>query len=1026
MTLHYLTVKFKLLLVIFLLFSTLYANASNLTTAQNITAKHIGSGVGGAMFAIAIHPTNKQNIFFSGDMGLVYHTIDGGQTWNIIPGLYRIRFIEFDHNNPSIMWAGGGSGLYKSTDGGNTWNFRFTTYSRYNCTFGAIAIDPTDSNIVYVAEGFIPYLRVAWVRGRVFKSTDGGSSWKRLPRPGGEDPSQDTIYNRNYSKIIIDPNSNYTPGVGHSRVYLMGRDGLFKAEDAGQTWQNITFFDEGQGSDLILINENNHSTLIASVIPIKNHIKKGIYKSTNNGTTWQESNTGLGTIVHALEIRNKDIRNRAQFSLMLAHNQSDKNTIYVGSWQGIAKSTDQGQNWTQTTLAETPYIQHKSGKYVQIPLDTHPHQEKTFNGGIDNFIKLKVADNDSNFVVFTDNQDTHFSTDGGVTWKSRSFDYNNSFVAPDDVLPTLPVGAPKNRYTHTIKSRGIQGTVNTGIAIDPFDPTIYYATYKDIGLQISRDSGQTWEHPTDGLPPRGHAVAVAVNPNSEGILWVSTNNGAIYKSTDKGLTWSNVNIDVPSIGDVVDMTFDAQNNILYAATTAKGIFKSTDGGQSWQNIFNKGTFDIKIDPINHNILYSGTTTGLYKSTDSGINWNQIAVNQMGKVYNISAGKNNTLYVISNIVGESYGWQNRKLWSSTDQGVTFNDITPDFMHKIGAVAVTPSNPNQLYIANNEVSQRYPNDKMIMAISNDGGATWKKIVDNFAFALGNDIYIDPKNENHLFFVTQFSLIEVNNNNIPTLQAKAGNDMTLHRTPSNKAVHLDGSASIGNIISYAWLIDGNFIGNHQKRWYVPTIGTHTVELRIKNDSGDTSTDTMILTVSDNMNVDAGKDRKVTLSPSNPSVILTGKGTPSNNIVKYEWFDNAGNSLGTGSTLDFTPPSSGLYTITLTITDTAGDTASDTVNINATVLTSDPATNIQADAGSDVTLTVTSSQRAVQLDGTNSFAVNGIVSYTWYDNNTYIGPNSTRWYVPNGAGDHDIKLVIMDAQGNTHEDHMTLTVVE
>jgi hypothetical protein len=349
-----------------------------------------------------------------------------------------------------------------------------------------------------------------------------------------------------------------------------------------------------------------------------------------------------------------------------------------------------------------------------------------------------------------------------------------------------------------------------------------------------------------------------------------------------------------------------------------------------------------------------------------------------------------------------------------------------MHYIGAVAVTPSNPNQLYIATNTVLHHDQNDQMIMAISNDGGATWQKIADNVAFALANDIYIDPNNENHLFFITQFSLIEVNNNNsnTPALQANAGNDITLHRTLSNRAVHLDGSASIGDITSYTWSIDGTFIGNAQSRWYVPTVGTHTVTLTVENASGATATDIMILTVLDNINANAGQDRSVTLSPSNPSVILTGIGSSSNNIVKYEWFDATGNSLGTGSTLNFTPPTSGLHTITLTVTDAAGTTASDTVNVNATILTSDPATNIQANAGSDITLTVSPSNRAVHLDGTNSFAVNGIVSYNWYDNNTYIGSNSTRWYIPNGAGTHDIKLLIIDTQGNTSIDHMVLTV--
>ena len=1033
------TIKVKLMLMFLLTFSTFYATASSISstltgTASNIEAKHIGPAVGGAMFAIAIDPTDKKNIFFSGDMGVVYHTVDGGKSWSIVPGMYYIRSIKFDPNNRDVLWAVGGTGVYKSTDGGATWHYRFSTYHAFNFTLGAIAIDPTDSNIVYVAEGFVPYYRLTYLRGRVFKTTDGGQTWHKLARPGGENPSHDSIYNRNYSKILIDPNSSYTSGVGHSGIYLMGRDGLFKSTDAGDSWQNITFFDEGQGSDAILIDDNNQSTLVVSVIPMKNHTKQGVYISTDNGLTWQEKNSGLENILHALSIRNRDIRKATQFSLMLAHSSSDKNKIYVGSWQGIARTTNRAQTWTQTTPAETPYIQHVGGRYVPIPLNTHPNQTKTFVGGIDNFIKMTVSDSDSNFMIFGDNRDIHFSTDGGTVWESRSFDYNSSFVnSPTDIFPTLPDNSPANRYTHKIKSRGVQGLVNTDIAVDPFDPKIYYATYMDVGLYISRDAGKTWEHPTDGLPPQGHAWSVTVDPNQNGVVWVSTSrSGSIYKSTDHGVSWHDVSINTPSTGQVTDLVFDANNSILYAATAYKGIFKSSDEGQTWQNIFTLGTFDIKIDISNKNILYAGTKTGLYKSIDGGSSWNQLASDKMGKVYNISVGKNNTLYVISNKSGEQYNWQNRKLWVSTDAGVTFTEITPSFMHKIGGVAVDHNNAQHLYISAYSASQKYTNDLVIMAQSKDGGLTWENLVDNFAFALGTDIYINPQNSNQIFFNTNFSLIEIDNNNTTTiapLTANAGNDVILNVTPSNRAVHLDGtssSASSGHtIVSYKWYDNGVYIGSHATRWYVPNgSGVHDIKLVVEDSQGDRDEDHMNLTVNKRLKANAGQDITVAITPSHSSVTLDGRAsTDPTNIVSYEWFDNHGTRLGAGATFNYTPPAiNGTYPIQLIVKDGAGNSDSDTVVVNVRVVDSN--TTLKADAGSDVTLTQTPSNRAVHLDGSNSISTVGIVSYKWYDGTTYIGPNSKRWYVPNGLGVHTIKLIVKDRDGHESQDTMILTV--
>lgn len=212
-----------LLLVLPLMSNPTDINGTLTGVANDVTLTHRGPGGGGSMFAIAIHPTDKNNIFFSNDMGVVSHSLDGGQTWTMVPGLYQIRFMEFDKNNPNTVWAGGGSGLYKSTDGGAHWSYSFNiTTGNINATLGAIAIDPTDSNIMYAAEGFVSRMKITWVRGRVWKSTDGGATWRKLARPGGE-LGDDPNYNRNYSTIIIDPNSPIIAGEGHSDVYLVGQ-----------------------------------------------------------------------------------------------------------------------------------------------------------------------------------------------------------------------------------------------------------------------------------------------------------------------------------------------------------------------------------------------------------------------------------------------------------------------------------------------------------------------------------------------------------------------------------------------------------------------------------------------------------------------------------------------------------------------------------------------------------------------------------------------------------------------------------
>ena len=270
--------------------------------------------------------------------------------------------------------------------------------------------------------------------------------------------------------------------------------------------------------------------------------------------------------------------------------------------------------------------------------------------------------------------------------------------------------------------------------------------------------------------------------------------------------------------------------------------------------------------------------------------------------------------------------------------------------------------------------------------------------------------------------------------TCAADAGPNKILNITTSNKSVLLDASGSAatpgaGAILSYKWYKGSTYLGSGVTRWYTPTLGFQQLRLVMETASC-TDEDIKAVTAINTLHANAGEDLTITITPSNPSVTLDGSastsGTDTSGIASYEWFDETGTALGTGSTIAVTPPdANATYPVTLTVTDTAGNTDSDTVIVNVTVLNSDQATSLQADAGSDVTLTQTPSHKAIYLNGSNSFGVNGIVSYKWYDGSTYIGPHITRWYVPSSAGVHDIKLVIMDTQGNIDNDDMNLTVV-
>ena len=286
-------------------------------------------------------------------------------------------------------------------------------------------------------------------------------------------------------------------------------------------------------------------------------------------------------------------------------------------------------------------------------------------------------------------------------------------------------------------------------------------------------------------------------------------------------------------------------------------------------------------------------------------------------------------------------------------------------------------------------------------------------------------------NLLLVTSFSIANEYDPNA-VLSANAGPDTTLHLRPSNRATFLDGSLSTANpstdgIVSYEWYEGDKFIGPSATRWYnLTTNGPHTITLKVTDSTGATATDDVVVTVEGGISADAGEDITINITPSNRAVFLDGSKSVasalSEGIVKYEWFnDDTGEFIGYGATRWYVvDKKNGPIHIRLRITDTNGDVSEDTV-----VVTVNGVNRLVANAGEDKVLNVTPSNRAVHLDGTNSSVASGhtIVSYKWYDNDVYIGPNAQRWYVPT-AGVHDIKLVIIDETGNISEDHMNLTV--
>ncbi len=750
-------------------------HGTEVPAGAGVTFRFIGPGNGGSMFGCAPQPGNPKVIVFGGDMGAMYRTDDGAKTWRIIggpsgnqPGIDGVWTVQFDPKRPDIVWSGG-RGVFKSVDAGRTWR-GVTPFSN---TIGALGVDPDFPDVVYAAEGSAPKLVVNWVHGNVWKTTDGGKTWRRLTRPGGPE-KQDALAFRNYTRVIADPNSKVVHGRGHARVYLAGRGGLYRSDDAGRTWRDLSApFRPGTITDLRLVTQGGKSLLFLAVAPVPGTERGGVYLSVDNGRAWAQKNRGLETIIERLRTHNKRLRsdrNAAAKVLLLAYSPRTPKRLYVGSWQGMARSDDLGNHWTRTIPPESTYAKDRNGDYVAVLTSSATPFKKSIWGGIDDFNRFVASSTEADLLFFTDNQDLYRSNDGMKTWTSITFDYGERFDS--ELFPDFP----PTRFTYTTIGRGIQNIVSDCVRIDPFDPAAYYAAYMDLGLEISRDGGRSWAHPTKGTPSRGHAWAIAVDPAKPGRIFLSIGlkwgqKGGLYRSDDSGRSWRRTGPAESGTGYIssiaIDLRSPADKRIIHLSTTKKGIYRSTDGGAGWRrlDVNDAGAMCVTVDPKTPGVLYAGTDKGLWKSVDAGENWTQQARGFFEKVENISICREHpaTVYLCAHLPGRNGYWGETRIWRSDDAGGHFRDVTPPFMKWPGAAAVNPFDPDYLYVCNNLMSGK--GQLMIIARSRDGGKTWEDIGNGIAFCRGRRIFIDPRDPRHFFVNARFGILEGRDELAPT---------------------------------------------------------------------------------------------------------------------------------------------------------------------------------------------------------------------------------------------------------------------
>jgi photosystem II stability/assembly factor-like uncharacterized protein len=666
----------------------------SLVSAQRGDLSHlrwrmIGPHRGGRTVGVAGIP-DQPNVFYIGvNNGGVWRTSDYGRTWKPIfddQPTGSVGAIAVAPSNPDILYVGSGEGLqrpdlsvgdgmFKSTDGGKTWQHVGLADA---LQIGAVVVDPRDPDRVFVAALGHPY-GPNEERG-VFRTTDGGGTWKKVLYKDENtgaiglelDPSNPDIV---YASLWAARQGPWENGQWEGKT-----SGLFKSTDGGSTWKQLTNglpgADQGLGRIGIAVAHSDPSRIYLAVDAAT---LGGIYRSDDAGEHW------------ALATSEGRVWGRGDDFAELFVDPTDRDVVYSGNVQTY-KSTDGGKTftgfkgapggddyhtvWINPLHPEVMILAADQGAVVSV--NGGRSWSSWYNQPTAQFYHV-ITDNQFPYNVYGGQQESGSvgiasrGNDGQITfreWHPVGAD-EYGYIAPDPLHPNLIYGGRVTRFDKStgqtqnvapeaVRSGKYRNLRTAPLMFSPLDPTaLYYAanvlfrtttggmTWDVISPDLSRESPEVPKSvgifATPELarqPRRGVIYALALSPLDASLIWAGTDDGLVHVTRDGGKNWRNVTPPaLTSWSKVAGMDaghFDA--NTAYAAVNRMKlddwrphIYRTHDGGATWQEIVaglpESGPVNaVREDPVRKGLLFAGTERAVYVSFDDGNHWQSLRNN----------------------------------------------------------------------------------------------------------------------------------------------------------------------------------------------------------------------------------------------------------------------------------------------------------------------------------------------------------------------------------------------------------------
>ena len=569
-----------------------------------------------------------------------------------------------------------GNGVYKSSDGGRTWQHLDLQDAQQ---IASIIVDPKDANRVFVAAQGHPY-GPNEQRG-IFRSLNGGRTWEKVLYKDENAGGMDLVFDPRNSQVIFaslwaSRRPPWTTGGGYDGP----GSGLYKSTDGGSSWRQLTRglpgATEGIGRIGPTVSPSDPDRMYAWVNAKKG---SGIYRSDDGGESWQQVNDeervwGRGDDFGCVRVdpRNKDVIYVANTStyrstdagkdftaIKGAPGGDDYHTIWINPEnpdiialavdQGATISVNGGRTWSSWYNQPTAQFYHVITD-SEFPYWVYGGQQESGSIGT-------ASRSDFGEITFRD-------------WTTVGVE-EYGYVAPDPLHPNLIYGGKVTVFDRsTGQTRDVSPVVlRTGqyrfnrtapLIFSPVDPHVLY-----LGSNVvfsTRDGGNSWQiispdltRADPGVPEtlgpfvaddpakgkhRGVIYSVAPSPKDANLIWAGTDDGLIQVTRDGGKKWENVTpaelTPWSKLAQVDASHFDTST--AYAAVNRfrlddlrPYIYRTHDGGKSWQKIVSGLPEDepvntVREDPERKGLLFAGTERSVYVSWDDGDHWQSLQMN----------------------------------------------------------------------------------------------------------------------------------------------------------------------------------------------------------------------------------------------------------------------------------------------------------------------------------------------------------------------------------------------------------------